>query len=303
MTSNPYDQACRYLLRLWGAPLLAWLLGLDPAHLDFVGWLDARQVVWPGQPDRTCDTVAHLRDPMHHELPWAAVVEFQIAPDELMFGRGLGYLGDLWLAVKPTEHKGDRFCVGLVVVNLRGRGSTSRRMRLSGTRLGASLTVEERNLSRLSASRVLKQVEAGAAPRDLLAWIPLFKGGGQRGIIPGWLRLAEQEADVERRRSLALAAVFADAAGSGPLWREAMKGWEDVESQTVIEWTAKARQQGKVEGKADALLQVLEERFGVPPQELIAAIQGCTDLDTHRQWMHQALKVKTLAAFRKATGL
>jgi hypothetical protein len=25
MTPNPFDQACRYLLRLWALPLLAWL--------------------------------------------------------------------------------------------------------------------------------------------------------------------------------------------------------------------------------------------------------------------------------------
>ena len=89
MTPNPFDQACRYLLRLWAAPLLAWLLRLTPAQLDFVDWLDTRQVVWPGHPDQACDTVAHLRDPDRGGLPVAAVVEFQIAPDELMFGRGL----------------------------------------------------------------------------------------------------------------------------------------------------------------------------------------------------------------------
>jgi hypothetical protein len=69
MKSNEFDQACRYLLRLWGTPLLAWLLRLAPEHLDFVDWLDARQVVWPGQPDRTCDTVAHLRDAKRGGLP------------------------------------------------------------------------------------------------------------------------------------------------------------------------------------------------------------------------------------------
>ena len=67
---NPFDQACRYFLRLWALPLLAWLLRLAPAELEFVEWLDTRHLAWPGQPDRTCDTVAHLRDPTQGGLPW-----------------------------------------------------------------------------------------------------------------------------------------------------------------------------------------------------------------------------------------
>lgn len=63
MTTNPYDQACRFLLQLFAAPLLAWLLRLPPGRPDFVGWLDTRGLPWPGQKDRVCDTVAHLRDP------------------------------------------------------------------------------------------------------------------------------------------------------------------------------------------------------------------------------------------------
>src|SRR5262245_13980044 len=240
MTPNPYDQACRYLLRLWAAPLLAWLLRLAPDQLDFVGWLDARQVVWPGQPDRTCDTVAPLRDLQRGGLPWAGVVEFQVAPDELMFGRGLGYLGDLWLAIKPTGHKGDRFEVGLVVVNLTGSGRASRAMHLAKTRVRTMLSVEEWNLASLSAKKVMKEVEAGQAPRALLAWVPLFKGGGRPGIIQEWRRLAEAETDVERRRSLGLAVIFAEATDCGALWRDGLKEWDMIESKIVKEWQAQA---------------------------------------------------------------
>lgn len=41
----------------------------------------------------------------------------------------------------------------------------------------------------------------------------LFNDGGRASIIPEWLRLAEQELDPERRRSLGLVLVFAEAAG------------------------------------------------------------------------------------------
>src|SRR4051812_48252392 len=119
MTANPYDQACRNLLRLFAGPLLAWLMRIPQQFLDFVGWLDTRGIPWPGQPDRTCDTVAYLRDTDAGGVPWAVPVEFQLDPDPVMFGRGMSYLGGVWEDIKPAEHRGDRFHVGLIVVNLR----------------------------------------------------------------------------------------------------------------------------------------------------------------------------------------
>jgi hypothetical protein len=92
---NPYDQACRFLLRQFDRPLLSWLLGLPLVELAFVDWLDTRALPWPGQSDRTCYTVAFLRDRVTGGLPWAVPVEFQIDPAPLMFGRGLEYLGSL----------------------------------------------------------------------------------------------------------------------------------------------------------------------------------------------------------------
>lgn len=197
---NYFDEACRYLLRRWGVPLLAWLLGLRPADVEFVEWLDTRQIPWPGHPGRICDTVAHLRDPRRGGVPVAAVVEFQIDPDELMTGRGLVYLGEVWLACKPTEHRGDRFDVGLVVVNLRGRGNASRRMTLGGAAFRTELCVQEWNFETLPAARVLRQVKRGKAPRGVLPWIPLFSGGNDDDIIKEWRRLA----DADRIRSCGL---------------------------------------------------------------------------------------------------
>ena len=76
MPENIFDQACRYLLRQCAAPLLTWLLRLPPGKLDFVEWLDTRSLPWPGQSDRTCDTVAYLRDGIAGGVPWAVPVEF-----------------------------------------------------------------------------------------------------------------------------------------------------------------------------------------------------------------------------------
>jgi hypothetical protein len=63
-----YDQASRFLLRL-EALLLLWLLKVTAEEVGFVGWLDTRGVPWPGQPDRTCDTIAEVRDRAEGDRP------------------------------------------------------------------------------------------------------------------------------------------------------------------------------------------------------------------------------------------
>ena len=60
MATNPFDQASRYAAKLDAAGHLAWLLRLAPAALPFRGWLDTRTLPFPGDPERTCDTVAWL---------------------------------------------------------------------------------------------------------------------------------------------------------------------------------------------------------------------------------------------------
>src|SRR4051812_36260280 len=127
MPVNPFDQACRYLARRSGAPLLSWLLTLSMAAFRFVRWLDTRLTV-PGQPERVGDTIAHLERLDQDGLPWAVPLEFQVEPDPLMFGRLLVYEGMTWLLEKPSELPGDRFQLQAVVVNLTGIGQSGRRM-------------------------------------------------------------------------------------------------------------------------------------------------------------------------------
>ena len=60
MPPNVFDQANRYGVQPDPIGYFRWLIpGLDPA-LGFHGWLDTRTVPFPGEPDRTSDTVAHL---------------------------------------------------------------------------------------------------------------------------------------------------------------------------------------------------------------------------------------------------
>src|SRR5262249_37386059 len=105
-SGNVYDQASRYLLRLGVAILLLWLLGLATDEVEFDDWLNTSNIPWPGQPDRTCDTVAYLRDRTDGGRPWAQVAEIQSEPDAEMFGRLLEYLGAIWRQRRPSGARG-----------------------------------------------------------------------------------------------------------------------------------------------------------------------------------------------------
>jgi hypothetical protein len=61
-------------------------------------------------------------------------------------------------------------------------------------------------------------------------------GGAETGIIQRWIELASQEADSRRRGDFGgLALVSAEAAKRLPVWKEALKEWNVIESQQVLE--------------------------------------------------------------------
>jgi hypothetical protein len=72
----------------------------------FRDWLDTRAVPFPGDKDRTNDTVARLDNAAEHGVPWAVAVEFQTQPDPDMFARLLGYLSELRLTLRPDQERG-----------------------------------------------------------------------------------------------------------------------------------------------------------------------------------------------------
>lgn len=301
MSPNPFDQACRYLAKLEPALFLAWLLRLSPREFRFARWLDARHARFPGEPERTCDTVAFLEDLAQGFLPWAVPIEFQIEPDAEMFGRLLVYLGLLWLQERPSPERGDRFQVGAVVVNLTGTGRTSRQMNWPGAGLLTHLGVVERNLAGEDATALLAAVVAGQAPAVALPLIPLMHGGDEAGNIKTWLACASAEPDARRRADYGgLALVFAEAAGRRDVWKKALEGWNMVESQQVLEWQAQARTEGL---RADILrLLELRQRKAVP-EDLKGALTALTGLEALSRWFDAAAMADSFDVFRAAVGL
>lgn len=112
MPQNVFDKASRFTADIDPPGFVGWLLGMPADAFAFRRWLNTRGVPFPGGADRISDTVAHLDDLAQHGVPWAIDVEFQVEPDPLMFGRMLGYLSGLWLALRPDEERGSRFNLG-----------------------------------------------------------------------------------------------------------------------------------------------------------------------------------------------
>ena len=292
MPPNPFDQACRYLLRRCPA-LLLWLLDATEEVVLFIRWLNAKLTI-PGFPERENDMIAHVRRQDQGGQPWAIPIEFQVEPDALMFGRFLVYEGLIWLLEKPTEHPGDRFNLVGLVVNLTGIGTTGQDMVWTAGK-GTGLQPIERNLQRFRASDVLDQIAAGKAPRAALALIPLMIGGGEPGIVQRWLEVAQLEPEERWRADFCLARVFAELTGLQEAWKIALEGFNVRQSAVVNEW--------KAEASARILCIVLKSRFGSLPEELAGRIAQTTDVDLLERWGTFAGEASSLDEFRQKAGL
>ena len=295
-----YDEAARYLLGRAGAALLEWLLRLSPSQIRFDGWLQS-QLTLPGVKQRLCDGIARLADLERGGTPFAALVEIQTRPDATMPGRLLLAGGLCSLLLKPTSLPGDRYELAAIVINLTGTGRSARRMALGDTQW--ILVPCEVDVETLDARTLLEEIAVGQVPRELLAWIPLMKRGEEDAIIARWLEVAGSDPDAGRRGDYSLALVFSEAVRCREKWEIALKGFNMIESTLVREWKDAARNEGKIEGKVDALLRVVKGKYKGEAEQVSEGIRACRDPETLDGWLDVALMVDTLEEFRKQTGL
>jgi hypothetical protein len=314
---NPFDKASRFALRFDPNAFLSFLLGADSSQA-FQGWIDARGTSFPGDVERTGDTVARFQQ--EGQASWAVAIEFQTEPDPLMFGRLLVYLGNIWLIHKPDGERGSRYHVGAVVVNLTGRGQASRDFVWQQGRLSTTLQVLEWNWIDQSTEQILSGVESGRIGTGLLPWVPLTDQGHSEKMVDRWKKLASLEPSFRKRAEFgALACIFADAAECGTVWRNALKGWNMKESQSVLEWIEEGREEGRERGMEegrllgrsdgqqqmarDSIRLVLTERFGTVSEPVNAAIELESELEILCKWLSIAATASDLAAFSQKSGL
>ena len=86
----------------------------------FQGWLDTRTLPFPGEPDRTCDTVAEMLDAAHLGRLWALIVEFQSEPDAEILDRLLEYMVRLRREVRHGPDHRTQYWTAACLLNLTG---------------------------------------------------------------------------------------------------------------------------------------------------------------------------------------
>ncbi len=297
---NVFDQAARFALRPDPLGFLQWLVpGLDPA-LRFAEWLDTRTRPLPGEPDRTCDTVAALvRD--GEPTIWALVTEFQAEPDPDMLDRLLEYLARLRRGHRHGPQRRDKYQVIAALVNLTGPPQPDTLdMVLPGIDTpGLNLRVGVRTLREEDALAILTEIAEGRTAPCLLPWISLMKGADRPDTIERWKQRASEVPEGQLRTYYgALAVVFAELAGRHGQWKRALEGWNMRESTVVAEWKAEGKAEGEVKARRDDLLRVLQYRFTAPlPHDVVTAVQAQTDPDQLALWFEEAFQVRSLEEF------
>jgi hypothetical protein len=291
---NDFDKAARYTARLDPGGFLRWLLpGMAPA-LRFAGWLDTRTVPFPGERDRTCDTVAGIEHTAELDQHWAVVVEFQAEPDADMLDRLLEYLARLRRALRHGPQQRGKYQVMTALLNLTGpRQPDTLEMHLPDVPgVGLRLQTQLRTMREESAADTLAGIAGGQIAPCILPWVPLMHGAAEPGMIEEWKRLAGMEPDSRLRGSyVELALVFAELAGVLAEWERALEGWNVTESLVVLKW--------KAEALRAALLRALRVRFRISiPPELEAAVMAQTNFDELSHWFDVALTADSLDTFR-----
>jgi hypothetical protein len=272
----------------------------------FGGWLDTRGIAFPGEPDRTCDTVAEFISRDDPQRRAVVDVEFEAEPDADMLER----LGEYAFRLRRERRYGPgqagKYAVLSLLVNLTGAEQTHELNMVAEAwdDAGLRLLVSQATLSQEDATQTLARIAAGELERWVLPWLPLLHGAAEPANLAEWLRLAAQEPDSRSRSDFgALALVFAELAGTGPMWRTALQGWNMRQSQQVLEWQEEARKEARVEQAREDLLQALELRFGAPvPADLAAAINAHENLQELKRWFVASQTTPSLDAFRAAVG-
>jgi hypothetical protein len=308
---NVFDQSARFVAKSDPAGFLRWLIPGLPSALAFQGWLDTRTLPFPGEADRTCDTVVELFDPSDPSTRWAVATEFQSEPDADILDRNLEYLARLRRELRHGPRRRDKFRVAAALVHLTGpRSADTLDMTLPcATPVGLRLTIASRALRDDDAASTLTDIEAGRTSRCLLPWIPLMKGGGKPTMVEDWKRLALTEPDFRSRTNhAALALIFAGLTRHLDRWKKALEGWNVKESTVVNEWKAEWKAEGKAEGaieaRRDDILRLLKLKFpGQVPAEWVAAVEAQADLKILSRWLEAVAIATSPAKFQARSGI
>jgi hypothetical protein len=300
-----FDQTARPLAKKDGASFFGWALScVKPTpRWTFGSWDDTRRLVCPGEPDRTNDLVALLRDEDRPSRPLWLITEIEDEPEPGIFYRTAQYEVLLGKEVNPTCSPDGPAVVSLVL-NLSG---VQRPARLDwtwgefGTRL-APLIV---NVAEEDAGATLERIERGELGLTVLPFLALMIGGGTPEFIERWKTAVEREPEPSGRIAIRDSAlILSELTPRQVNWLRGTEGWMARESTLIKGWLNEGREDGKlIKARAD-LLKTIQLRLQDPvPEPIRLAIEGTNDLATLDLWFETALTTRSLAKLRRVMKL
>jgi hypothetical protein len=295
-----FDQAANYGYRAAPHGVTGHVLKKHRLPYRFHELDETRTTPLPGQRDRTADKVAILEDPKEPAQPWLLLWEFQARHDAEKLDVTFVEADRLRTDFRHGPERKDKYKVLTALVYLTGVCPESELNRLAGG-FGSLHRPLIWNVGEDQALAVLDEAAAEQSLWGLLFWVALMRGGGVPGTIARWVEVVTQVAPGRRERADLgkVALVFAELAGCRPAWEQALRNWDMTESQLFLEWTAEAKEAGKVENARAWLIDELEARFPgavtSDVRELIAKQDSKQLLD---DWHKVALKTPSFDTFR-----
>ena len=293
-----FDQASRSAIKSAPPAFFRWLAPAFVERFAFRDFVDTQTIAFPGEPDRTCDTVAEFV-PVAGDGPHRLLdVEPQSEPDSEMLDRCGEYAFRLRRELRYGAGRQHKYNVVNVVVNLTGPEQAHdldmREADLGDA--GPHLRVFQVTMREIDAAATLAAIAADLRLFAVLPWVPLMRRGDETDIIEEWKRLVMLEADQKRRAYIAtLALVFAELPNRSAAWKSALEGWNVKMSQQVLEW--------KGEQVREDLLRLFAWRFHAPlPEDLEKQLNELTLPDQLTPWLRAVVTTDSPEAFRAAVN-
>ena len=180
-----YDQASRYITKARPSAFFTWRAPALGRRWTFRGWLGTRGIAFPGEPDRTCDTVAEFVHRTNPQRRAVVDVEFEAEPDADMLER----LGEYAFRLRRERRYGPgpagKYAVLSLLVNLTGAEQTHDLNMVADGWDDASLRllVSQATLRQEDATQTLARIAAGELEPWVLPWLPLLHGAAESGNL------------------------------------------------------------------------------------------------------------------------
>lgn len=255
----------------------------------------------PGEPERTNDLVAEVRDEDHAARASWLVVEIEDEAEPGICWRMGQYAITLGKELNPRCDPAGPAVITLVV-NLSGTQKTRRVAPAFRGGYGTGISPLVVDVAAQDAMRTLRRIEKGELGLTILPLLALMKGAGTPAFIGHWKAAVEREKDEGRRLSYReWAVILSELANTAVDWLKETEGWMERKSTIIEGWKKEGRDEGKLITKREDLLSFISARWKEPaPEAIRQAIEGTNDIAVLDRWIVAVATAQTLAALPRA---